>query len=149
MCRWNRRWHSRYISRILDESKLGWIKGSRMPSHETIYWVCWHIRRLFVQALSVLGSLSWLAAPLAAQELRQQLRSVSDVRPRIPDEHDRPYFREAQSHRGWEIREPQSTVFAATSVQDAREAAGHVSQAWNDAAGIARRWTDVPSNPDF
>ena len=33
--------------------------------------------------------------------------------------------------------------------EDAREAATHVSQAWNEAAGIAGRWTDVPSNPDF
>src|SRR4051812_3239773 len=81
------------------------------------------------------GALAFgLLAALAASALGQepsQARSVTDVRPRIPDEHDRPYFRETQSHRGWEIREPQFTVFAATSADDARWAADHVTSAWN------------------
>jgi len=105
--------------------------------------------RLLAQALATAGSLSSLAVPLAAQQPPSQFRSLTDVRPRIPDEHDRPYFRETESHRGWEIREPQFTVFAATSAADARAAATHVSQAWSAAAALAGRWTDVTSNPDF
>jgi hypothetical protein len=95
---------------------------------------------------------SGLAVPLALPVLAgppSQFRSLTDIQPRMPDEHDRPYFRETQSHRGWEIREPQFTVFAATSAEDARAAAGHVAQVWNRAAALAARWTDVPSNPDF
>jgi hypothetical protein len=105
-------------------------------------------RRMRV-ALAIGGSLSSLAAPAIAEEPPSQFRSLTDVRQRIPDEHDRPYFRETQSHRGWEIREPQFTVFAATSAADAQAAAVHVSQAWNQAAALASHWTNVPSNPDF
>ena len=89
--------------------------------------------------------------PLAAggQQPPSSIRSTTDVRPRIPDEHDRPYYRETQSHRGWEIREPQYTVFASTSQADARWAAGHVAAAWNNASRLAGRWTQVQTNPDF
>jgi hypothetical protein len=98
-----------------------------------------------------------LAAVLAAAALpaaRGQsppsaIRSVADGRPRIPDEHDRPYFRQTQSHRGWEIREPQFTVLATTSQADARWAAGQVAEAWSNAARLANRWTQEPKNPDF
>ena len=71
------------------------------------------------------------------------------MRPRIADEHDRPYFRETQSHRGWEIREPHFTVFAATSPADAREAAAHVAEGWANAVALSQRWTDVGRNADF
>jgi hypothetical protein len=109
-----------------------------------------NVRRMHVAASIVAGaSLLLPAAPAMAQQSAAQLRSVTDVRPRIPDEHDRPYFRETQSHRGWEIREPQFIVFAATSAEDARAAAAHVSQSWKQAAALAGRWTDVPSQPDF
>src|SRR5262245_9607023 len=77
------------------------------------------------------------------------VRSTTDVRPRIPDEHDRPYYKETQSHRGWEIREPQYTVFASTSADDARWAAGQVAAAWNNASRLVSRWSPVQQNPDF
>jgi len=91
----------------------------------------------------VTATWSWAQLPPSA------VRSTADVRPRIPDEHDRPYNRETQSHRGWEIREPQYTVFATTSPDDARWAASHVAAAWNNASRLAGRWTAVQQNPDF
>jgi hypothetical protein len=89
------------------------------------------------------------AAIVSAQQPPSQFRSLTDVRPRIPDEHDRPYFRETQSHRGWEIREPQFTVFAATSADDAKWAAAQVSHGWQQASSLANRWTTTHHNPDF
>jgi hypothetical protein len=99
--------------------------------------------------LLAIGLLAAIAAPAPAQSLPSQSRSVTDVRPRIPDEHDQPYFRETQSHRGWEVREPRFTVFAATSADDARWAAAHVSAAWSQASRLADRFTEVHQNPDF
>src|SRR5687767_4290934 len=84
--------------------------------------------RLAALALAAGGTLLSLAMPASGQSPPPQFRSPTDVRPRIPDEHDRPYFRETQSHRGWEIREPQFTVVAATSAADARAAAAHVAE---------------------
>src|SRR5262245_16597391 len=55
-------------------------------------------------------------------------RSVKDVRPRIPDELDRPVRRETSSHRGWEIREDQFTIATNTSLADARWAAAEVAK---------------------
>src|SRR5262245_34727155 len=107
--------------------------------------------RTTIAALAM-SSAAWLCPfgpPADADEPPAQFRSVTDVRPRIPDEHDRPYFRETQSHRGWEIREPQFTVFAATSAADARLAAAHVSLAWKQAAALTGRWTNVVDNADF
>jgi hypothetical protein len=106
-------------------------------------------RRLFLRGLALAGGLT--LAPLAtlAQDVPSQIRSTTDVRPRIPDEHDRPYQRETQSHRGWEIREPQYTVFATTSQADVRWAAAQVAAAWNNASRLASRWTRVHENPDF
>jgi hypothetical protein len=98
-------------------------------------------------ALLALGLLAPLAGVAAGQSAPSQFRSDTDVRPRIPDEHDRPYFRETQSHRGWEIREPQYTVFADTSLADARWAAGHVAQAWQQASKLADRWAATPQDP--
>src|SRR5262245_1785560 len=92
-----------------------------------------------------------MAWPLStfAQQSPSQFRSVTDVRPRIPDEHDRPYFRETQSHRGFEVRDEHFTVIATTSREDARWAATQVAQAWQNAATVADRWTDAHHNPDF
>src|SRR6267142_3121243 len=101
------------------------------------------------RGLLAIGLLAALASSVLAQHAPSQYRSLTDVRPRIPDEHDRPYFRETQSHRGWEVREPQFTVFAATRQDDARWAAGHVAQAWRQAAALADRWTQVHHDPDF
>jgi hypothetical protein len=101
-------------------------------------------------ALLVAGSLAALAPlPLVGQEVPSQFRSLTDVRPRIPDEHYRPYFRDTQSHRGWEIREDRFTIFASTSREDAQWAAAQVAQAWQNAARLADRWTQVHHNPDF
>ena len=57
--------------------------------------------------------------------------------------------RETQSHRGWEIREPQFTVVADTNAADARWAAQHVSEAWKNAAALADRFTTAHHHPDF
>lgn len=114
-------------------------------------WLLRACGRQTTAALAI-SSAAWICAqgqPAGAQQPPSQFRSLTDVRPRIPDEHDRPYYRETQSHRGWEIREPQYTVFAATSAADASTAAAHVAQAWNQAAAIAGRWTKVVDNPDF
>lgn len=105
------------------------------------------LMRCVVLAGGGLAALGPLAAQ--AQTVPSQIRSTTDVRQRIPDEHDRPYNRETQSHRGWEIREPQYTVFAKTSQADARWAASHVAAAWSNAAALAGRWTQVGQNPDF
>src|SRR5262245_12590289 len=75
----------------------------------------------------LLAALPWTAI---AQTSAISYRSVGDVRPRLSDDHDRPYFRQTQSHRGFEIREPQFTVIAQTSAADAQWAAGHVAAAW-------------------
>ena len=104
-----------------------------------------HICRVLAAALA-----AWSAgAPTAllAQESSAR-RSTSDVRVRIPDELDRPRWRQTQSHRGWEIRESQYVIFANTSLDDARWAAGHVQQAWTNAAKLADRWSDVHRQPD-
>jgi hypothetical protein len=82
------------------------------------------------------------------QEL-PSVRSVHDARDRLVDEHDRPYFRQTQSHRGFEIREPQFTVVAMTRLEDARWAAEQVRWAWQRAAALADRWTQVHHHPDF
>lgn len=84
----------------------------------------------------------------SGQEL-SSLRSVHDARLRLVDEHDRPYFPQTQSHRGFEIREPQFTVVAMTRLEDARWAAEQVRWAWQRAAALASRWTDVHHHPDF
>ncbi len=77
------------------------------------------------------------------------LRSVKDVRPRIPDELDRPVRRETSSHRGWEIREDQFTIAANTSLEDARWAAAAVTKVRGQTAALADRFTSVHRNPDF
>src|SRR5262245_14938204 len=106
-------------------------------------------RRMLVGGMLAAGLIAAPAIAPAiaiAQQPPSQFRSLTDVRPRIPDEHDRPYFRETQSHRGWEIREPQFTVFAATSADDAKWAAAQVSQAWQQASSLANRWTTSHHN---
>ena len=106
---------------------------------------------LAAQSAVLLSSLLIAALPNTAfsQEAPSQFRSVTDVRPRIPDEHDRPYFRETQSHRGFEIRDEHFTIIATTSREDSRWAAAQVSQAWQNAAALVDRWTAVHHNPDF
>jgi len=99
-------------------------------------------------ALVALTLLASLPQSVRAQQ-SQSYRSVTDVRPRILDELDRPFWRETQSHRGWEIREDQYTVFADTSQADARWAAAHVKAAWAETAKLADHWTRIHRQPDF
>ena len=89
-----------------------------MDSRQThlLFW-----RSLRGAALAGGGLAALAPSALLAQQPGSSIRSTGDVRPRIPDEHDRPYFSETQSHRGWEIREPQFTVLATTSQDDAVE----------------------------
>jgi hypothetical protein len=107
------------------------------------------IASITTRALVVAALLAGLATPALGQQPPSQYRSVTDVRPRIPDEHDRPYFRETQTHRGWEIREPQYTVFADTSADDAKWGAAQAAQGWQHASELASRFTTAHHNPDF
>jgi hypothetical protein len=100
--------------------------------------------RLAAALLAAMGS-----PATGGAEPPRQYRSVTDLRPRISDAPARPYSRETQSHRGWEIRERQFTVFASTSQHDARRAARQVQAAWNEAATLADRWTTMHRQSDF
>jgi hypothetical protein len=100
-------------------------------------------------ALGAVAASGLLAGVLPAQQPTRAIRSTAEVRPRLIDEHDRPYVRQTQSHRGFEVREAQFTVVATTSPDDARWAAGHVAAAWSNASQLAGRWTQVAENPDF
>ena len=117
-----------------------------MESHRPIV----RINRNLRAAECVVGALlAALTVSALAQEGPSAYRSVADRRPRLIDEHDRPYVRETQSHRGWEIREPQFTVFADTSREDARWAAAQIAGAWQQAGKLADRWTSIHQNADF
>jgi hypothetical protein len=95
------------------------------------------------------GLLAGLSPMASAQAPASSYRSVGDVRTRIPDEHDRPYFRQTKSHRGYEIREPQFTIVAQTTADDAEWAARQVAVGWQQAAALADHWTQVHQQPDF
>lgn len=103
-------------------------------------------RRALMATAAVLASgaatFSVLAEPPA-------FRSVKDVRPRIPDELDRPVRRETSSHRGWEIREDQFTIAANTSEADAKWAAAEVTKVRGQMADLADRFTSVHRAADF
>jgi len=105
------------------------------------------IGRVGVLASGTLAVVSLTSDPLLAEP--SGFRSVKDVRPRIPDELDRPVRRETSSHRGWEIREDQFTIAANTSLDDARWAAAEVAKARGQTAALADRFTSVHRNPDF
>ena len=110
-----------------------------------------HVRRMLALGKQlVLGAaVSASAVTAVGQEPLSAFRSIGDVRPRPLDEHDRPYTRETQSHRGFEVREDRFTVFASTSREDAQWAASQVQEAWNQAARLSARWTNAASHPDF
>lgn len=112
-------------------------------------WTRW-LSRSAAGACWMLAGIDGLISERAVrgQEL-PSVRSVHDARARLVDEHDRPYFRQTQSHRGFEIREPQFTVVATTRLEDARWAAKQVSWAWQRASALADRWTSVHRHPDF
>ncbi len=99
---------------------------------------------------------AWLTAVLAsgiaadmARAVPPAFRSVKDVRPRIPDELDRPVRRETSSHRGWEIREDQFTIAANTSEADAKWAAAEVTKVRGQMFDLADRFTNVHRAADF
>jgi hypothetical protein len=119
------------------------MKMYRLLLRRRLWW------RVAAGAAMAGGLLAELSPALLAQQGASQHRSLTDVRERIPDEHDRPYFRETQSHRGWEIREPQFTIVADTSAADARWAAAQAAQGWQQASKLADRWTTAHHNPDF
>jgi hypothetical protein len=87
--------------------------------------------------------------PVAALAQPPSFRSVNNVGERIPDEQDRPFVRETKSHRGWEVREDQYTIFADTNPEDARWAAAQVGQARGEAARLLDRLTRVHRQADF
>ena len=105
-------------------------------------------RRSAVLAAAALAVLALLPGSVDAQS-PQTIRSTSDSRALQAGRLDQPYWRETQSHRGWEIREPQYAVFAATSKDDAAWAASQVQAAWNDAERLADRWTAAHRQPGF
>lgn len=113
----------------------------------------WHSRVWRMLALGkqvVIGAaVSANAWTAVGDEPLSAFRSIGDVRPRLLDEHDRPYTRETQSHRGFEVRADHFTVFASTSREDAQWAASQVQEAWHQAARLSARWTNAPSHPDF
>jgi hypothetical protein len=108
----------------------------------------WGTLKDAVLAVAALAVLALFPRPAEGQS-PQTIRSTSDAMPVRGGRIDQPYWRETQSHRGWEIREPQYVVFAATSKGDAAWAAGHVQQAWINAARLADRWTDAHRQPGF
>lgn len=99
---------------------------------------------------------TWLAGVLASGTTvtaafgnPPAFRSVKDVRPRIPDELDRPVRRETSSHRGWEVREDQFTIAANTSELDAKWAATEVTKVRGQMFDLADRLTSVHRAADF
>jgi hypothetical protein len=77
------------------------------------------------------------------------IRSVSDWRERIPDENDRPHYKERWTHRGFEVVNDHITVVATTNINDARRAAAEATQAWQEVGQLADHFTQVHKNKDF
>lgn len=86
-------------------------------------------------------------APANAQD--RVYRSVADLRERIPDENDRPRYKERWTHRGFEVHSDNISVIASTNVEDARRAAREATQAWQEAGALADQFTKVHRNKDF
>ena len=112
----------------------------------TLADVPWRARRT-ICVLLPLALVAMSASEVAAQLSRA--RSVGDVRPRIPDELDRPARRQTSSHRGWEYRADQFTIVATTSQADARWAAAEVAKVRTEMADLADRFTHVHRAADF
>lgn len=114
---------------------------------------------------SLLSARSWrdalaaaglILAPLAGQYFTAEagaqspvIRSVSDLRDRIPDENDRPRYKERWTHRGYEVVNDQIYVVATTNIEDARRAANEATQAWQEAGQLADHFTQVHKKKDF
>ena len=89
----------------------------------------------------------WIVQPAAAQD--RVYRSVVDVRQRIPDENDRPRYKERWTHRGFEVHSDNISVVASTNVEDARRAMTEATQAWQEASTLADQFTKVHRHKDF
>ncbi|WP_254510748.1 hypothetical protein [Anatilimnocola floriformis] len=76
-------------------------------------------------------------------------RSTADIRPRIPDENDRPHYKERWTHRGFELHNNNMSVIANTNADDARHAMTEALQAWQEAGALADHFTKVHRNPNF
>ena len=76
-------------------------------------------------------------------------RSTADWRQRIPDELDRPRYKERWTHRGFEVHSDNISVIANTKVEDARAAAQEAAQAWKEAGSLADHFTGVHRQRDF
>lgn len=96
---------------------------------------------------------AWLSPAATAQDqlpARERVyRSVADWRERIPDELDRPNYKERLTHRGYEVVNDNITVIAGTSLEDARRAAAEATRAWTEAGDLADHFTRVHRNPNF
>jgi hypothetical protein len=111
--------------------------------------------------LETLATAGIVLVPLAGLAFGQQVnsrqigqenvvyRSTTQWRERIPDELDRPRYKERWTHRGFEIVSDQITVVANTNIEDARRAAAEATQAWQDAGKIADNFTKVHRHRDF
>lgn len=103
-----------------------------------------------------LATASLVLAPLAglycvdeAAAQRPVIRSVADWRERIPDELDRPRYKERWTHRGFEVVNDHIYVVATTSIDDARRAAAEATQAWQEVGQLADHFTQVHKQRDF
>jgi hypothetical protein len=99
---------------------------------------------IILAPLAGLGSIN----PCFGQD-RVVYRSTTQWRERIPDELDRPRYKERWTHRGFEVVSDQITVVASTNVEDARRAAAEATQAWKDAGQLADHFTRVHRERDF
>jgi hypothetical protein len=108
--------------------------------------------RRWLKALTAAGL---LLPPLAATAQQPPLvqnrvyRSTADLRDRIPDENDRPHYKERWTHRGFELHSNQMSVVANTNADDARRAMSEATQAWQEAGALANHFTKVHRNPNF
>jgi hypothetical protein len=100
-------------------------------------------RRRWLQA----ATLAFASGPTAFAQTRD--RSVLDDLPRMLDELDLPQMHERQSQLGFEVRTKEFVVVAATSMQDAREGARQLHDAWHQIGGLADHWTSVHRQPTF
>jgi len=126
-----------------------------------------HLRLLSTHRwLETLAAAGIVLAPLAGLAIGQQrmvqqpgsqqvgqenvvYRSTTQWRERIPDELDRPRYKERWTHRGFEIVTDQITVVANTNIEDARRASAEATQAWKDAGKIVDNFTNVHRHRDF
>ena len=106
-------------------------------------------REALAAAGLVLAPLAGLYCTAEATAQTPVIRSVADWRERIPDEHDRPRYKERWTHRGFEVVNDNIYVVATTSIDDARRAAAEATQAWQEVGQLADHFTQVHKKKDF